>query len=199
MSKTALLLSGGMDSYALMYQEMPDIAITINYGQKPAKAELHAAKILANRLSIQHISISIDLSTIGSGDLTGSPAISYAPASDWWPYRNQALITLSAMRLIPLGIQRLLIASVSTDSNLKDGTKEFISKISDLLSMQEGNMFLEAPAIDMSTAGLVKKSGIPYSLLAWSHSCHTNNIACGQCRGCIKHREVVKELGYADT
>lgn len=199
MNKLGLLLSGGMDSYALAYQEMPDIAVTIDYGQIPAAAELRAARILTDRLGIKHIIISVDLSALGSGDLAGAPAIENAPASDWWPYRNQALITLAAMRLIPFGINRLLIATVGTDSIHLDGTKEFIRRISSLLAMQEGAMLVEAPAIDMSTVELVKQSGIPYSLLAWAHSCHTDNIACGQCRGCVKHREVVAELGYAEA
>jgi len=198
-NKVGLLLSGGMDSFALTYQMRPDIAVTIDYGQSPAAAEIRAARILTDRLGIQHVKISVDLSALGSGDLAGTPAIENAPASDWWPYRNQALITLAAMRLIPDGIKHLLIATVGTDSIHRDGTKEFVRKISDLLAMQEGAMLVEAPAIDMSTVDLVKLSGIPYSLLAWAHSCHTGNIACGQCRGCVKHREVVAELGYAEA
>jgi len=197
--KVGLLLSGGMDSYALAYLERPDIAVTIDYGQRPAAAEIRAARILTDRLSIQHVTISVDLSALGSGDLAGTPAMENAPASDWWPYRNQALITLAAMRLIPYGIKRLMIATVGTDSNLRDGTKEFVQMISDLLAMQEGAMLVEAPAVNISTVDLVKKSGIPYSLLAWAHSCHTDNIACGQCRGCVKHREIVAELGYAEA
>lgn len=198
-NKVGLLLSGGMDSFALTYQERPDVAVTIDYGQKPAVAEIRAARILTDRLSIQHVTISVDLSALGSGDLNGTPAIENAPASDWWPYRNQALITLAAMRLIPNGVKRLLIATVRTDSVHRDGTKEFIRTISDLLAMQEGAMLVDAPAMEMSTANLVKQSGIPYTLLAWAHSCHTGNIACGQCRGCVKHREVVAELGYAEA
>lgn len=199
MSKVGLLLSGGMDSFALTYQERPDIAVTIDYGQRPAAAEIRAARILTDRLGIQHETISVDLSSLGSGDLAGTPALENAPASDWWPYRNQVLVTLAAMRLIPNGVKRLLIATVGSDSIHRDGTKEFVRKISDLLAMQEGAMVVEAPAIDMSTADIVKQSGIPYPLLAWAHSCHTGNVACGQCRGCVKHREVVAELGYAEA
>ena len=199
MTQVGLLLSGGMDSYALTFMERPDITVTINYGQKPADAELRASKILTDRLNIQHLTISVDLSALGSGDLAGVPAIEDAPASDWWPYRNQALITLAAMRLIPCGIKHLLIGSVETDSIHLDGTKNFIQATSNLLSMQEGGMKVRAPAINMSTVDLIKKSGIPYSLLAWAHSCHTSNIACGQCRGCVKHREIVTELGYAEA
>ena len=198
MNKVGLLLSGGMDSFALAYQEKPNIAVTIDYGQRPASAETGAARILTDRLSIQHVTISADLSALGSGDLACTPALENAPVSDWWPFRNQMLITLAAMRLIQNGVNCLLIATVGSDSIHRDGTKEFMHKISQLLSMQEGAMLVEAPAINMSTVDLIKQSGIPYSLLAWAHSCHTSNIACGQCRGCVKHREVVTELGYAD-
>lgn len=199
MKKIGLLLSGGMDSYALAYQERPDIVVTINYGQKPANAEISSAAKLARKLNIKHEVISVDLSGIGSGDLSNTPAIDVAPASDWWPFRNQALITIAAMYLISKNVNKLLIATVATDSNLRDGTTEFINKISDLLSMQEGGIVVEAPSSQITTTELVKSSGIPYSLLAWAHSCHTSNIACGQCRGCVKHREVVAELGYAET
>jgi len=64
--------------------------------------------------------------------------------------------------------------------------------------LQEGRIRVEAPAIHGSTVDLIRKSEIPYSLLAWAHSCHTGNIACGRCRGCNKHRNVVAELGYAN-
>ena len=199
MNEVGLLLSGGMDSFALTYQERPDFAVTIDYGQRPATAEICAARILTDRLNIEHVTISADLSALGSGDLASVPALEDAPASDWWPFRNQLLITLAAMRLIQNGVSRLLIATVGSDSIHRDGTKEFVKNICQLLAMQEGAMLVEAPAIDMSTIDLIKQSGIPYSLLAWAHSCHTSNIACGKCRGCIKHREVVSELGYADA
>lgn len=46
----------------------------------------------------------------------------------------------------------------------------------------------------MTTAELVRHSGVPREILAWAHSCHTGNLACGQCRGCVKHYQVTKEI-----
>lgn len=40
---TALLLSGGMDSVSIAWWLRPDVALTIDYGQKPAEAEIDAA------------------------------------------------------------------------------------------------------------------------------------------------------------
>lgn len=196
MNESAILLSGGMDSYALAYMRRPAYAVTINYGQRPAEAEITAAQRLASRLGLQHQIVEADLSRLGSGDLSESSAIDAAPATDWWPYRNQALITLAAMAMIRENVSELLIATVKTDGTHKDGTEEFVKHIDQLLRMQEGGMKVSAPAIRMSTADLVRLSKIPYSLLAWAHSCHTGNLACGSCRGCIKSREVKVELGF---
>ena len=41
--KTALLLSGGMDSIAIAWWKRPDIALTLDYGQQAANAEIKAA------------------------------------------------------------------------------------------------------------------------------------------------------------
>lgn len=199
MTKSAVLLSGGMDSSALTYEMRPEVAVTIDYGQRPAFAEITTSTRLTQRLGIRHEVIRVDFRELGSGDLSDKHAITAAPASDWWPYRNQALITLAAMKLIGLGIGELYIATVRSDSIHMDGTAEFIARMDDLMRMQEGNLQILAPAIELSTVELVRRSNIPFSLLAWSHSCHTDNIACGQCRGCVKHRTVADELGYAKT
>ena len=33
-------------------------------------------------------------------------------------------------------------------------------------------------------------------VLAWAHSCHKADVACGNCRGCNKYFEVLRELGH---
>ena len=65
-----------------------------------------------------------------------------------------------------------------------------------LLQFQEGGLSVEAPAIGYFTSELIKLANVPKELLAWAHSCHKSNIACGQCRGCNKYNEVYQELGY---
>ncbi len=118
-----------------------------------------------------------------------------APIPEWWPYRNQLLVTVSAARALSLGVQRLMLGAVRTDGNHADGTPEFVRRLSAVLEAQEGAMCVEAPAIGMSSAELVRVSGVPSEILAWAHSCHTSDLACGRCRGCAKHFQVTKELG----
>lgn len=194
--KTALLLSGGMDSLALAWWKRPDLAITLNYGQLAAKAEIVASISICRRLEIPHYILNIDCRSLGSGDMAGATADELAPASDWWPYRNQMLITLAAMKAIPLGVTHLWLGTVKSDGSHQDGTAEFVSAISQLMAIQEGGMVVEAPAIELSTSELVRISSVPPDLLAWAHSCHKADVACGNCRGCNKYFEVFREVGY---
>jgi 7-cyano-7-deazaguanine synthase len=193
---TALLLSGGMDSIAIAFWRRPDLAITIDYGQIPAAAELRAANAVCADLEIVHQIIKTDLRSLGSGDMAGTAALEVASVSEWWPFRNQMLVTLAAMKGVTLGVNHLLIGTLRTDNAHRDGTAQFIQSMSSVLEYQEGAVTLDAPAINMSSAELIRSSGIPLEVLAWAHSCHMAEEACGQCRGCRKHYETMTELGF---
>ncbi|MFW5406940.1 7-cyano-7-deazaguanine synthase [Pectobacterium carotovorum] len=195
MKKTAIILSGGMDSTAITWWKRPDIAFTVDYGQRAAAAEIDASSQLCEALKIPHYVIKVDCSSLGSGDLSNKNPISNAPASDWWPFRNQLLITLVAMKAISYDVDKLIIGTVKGDNIHKDGSIEFINEISHLLNLQEGMISVLAPAIDLSTTELIKTSKIPNEYLFWSHSCHKENIPCNNCRGCNKHNQVLIDLG----
>lgn len=192
----AILLSGGMDSIALTYWQRPELSITIDYGQVCAAAEIEAAAVVATALGCRHEIVRVDCSALGSGDLASRPAHALGASQEWWPYRNQLLITFAAMKAIEVGGAELLIASVASDGNYRDGTKDFIERMDSLMSFQEGGLHVSAPAIGLTTAELVRKSAIPFELLAWAHSCHCSNFACGDCRGCFKHQQAMEALGY---
>lgn len=192
--KTALLLSGGMDSITIAYWRRPECAITIDYGQRPANGEIRAAKAVAEVLGIEHHLVQADLCALGSGDMAGTTSLDMAPLSDWWPFRNQMLVTLGAMKGISLGVGRLLIGTLKTDAHHADGRFEFIQSLDGLLRLQEGGLQLEAPAIELSAVELVRESEVPMDVLAWAHSCHVGEYACGICRGCRKHYETLRDL-----
>lgn len=197
MSRTAVLLSGGMDSIAVAYWRRPSLALTVDYGQVSAAGELRAAAAVADELEMQHEVVKADLSALGSGDLAGRAAIDTAPTSEWWPFRNQMLITLAAMRGIGLDVTRLLIGTVKSDSSHADGRPEFIAAMDDVLRLQEAGLRVEAPAIELTAVELIRTSATPIEILAWAHSCHVAEYACGTCRGCHKHYETYEALGLA--
>jgi len=193
-----LLLSGGMDSVALAYWKRPAFAYTVNYGQASFEGELRASLAVSASLGITHHVVVADCSAIGSGDMAGKAKSAHAPVPEWWPYRNQLIVTLSAMRGIEDGVRELLVGSVKSDAVHADGKLDFYKKLDALVSMQEGNVRIRVPAISMTTVELVRMSRIPFETLAWAHSCHVAQFACGQCRGCVKHAESMKALGYGD-
>ena len=84
--------------------------------------------------------------------------------------------------------------TVVSDGSHIDGTPEFVNLMDQLLSMQEGGLRVEAPAIELSTAELIQQSALPADMLAWAHSCHKANTPCWNCRGCNKYRETYDEV-----
>ena len=193
--KTGILLSGGIDSISLAWWKKPEVAYTIDYGHRSANGEVRAAGAICSIMNMTHRVIQVDFSSLGSGDLAGREPNTLAPASEWWPFRNQLLLTIVAMAAVQDGTDRLLFGTVKTDAFHKDGTSEFFQLIGNLVAFQEGNIVIEAPALSMTSAELVRISGIKSSTLSWAHSCHKSEFACGNCRGCEKHRLVMKELG----
>lgn len=188
-----LLFSGGLDSSALAFWKRPDVSLTIDYGQKPARGEIRAARSIASQLKLNHEVLKIDLSRLGTGDLAGRRPSQIARASEFWPYRNQMLITLAAMAYLPKGLKRIIIGAVSTDIHA-DGTREFITKIDDVLSLQEGAVRVEAPAIRLTGPELLRRSKFPIDLIGLTFSCHVMERPCGQCRGCIKHADTMRSV-----
>jgi 7-cyano-7-deazaguanine synthase len=193
---TALLLSGGMDSLAIAWWKRPEIAVTVDYGQRAATGEKRAAAQVCCELRIRHELVTVDCRSLGSGDMSEAPPDAEAKTSDWWPYRNQMLVTLASMRAISLRVKTLYIGTVRGDGESHlDGSETFVRKLDELMSYQEGGMRIIAPAIGLSTAELVREAGVPAELLAWAHSCHKADIACGACRGCYKYLATYRELG----
>lgn len=190
-----LLLSGGIDSAAIAAWLRPEICLTIDYGQAARDAEISASAQICKDLRLQHIVQVADVRNLGAGDMAATKLSPHSPHSEFWPYRNQYLITLGAMVAIKHGCGRVLVGTVVTDKRHTDGSAAFLAAMGMLLALQEGGLQLVAPASELTSADLVRTSGITLDILSWSHSCHVGSIACGRCRGCQKHSEVMQELG----
>ncbi|HEY0396074.1 MAG TPA: 7-cyano-7-deazaguanine synthase [Candidatus Elarobacter sp.] len=192
--KTALLLSGGVDSIALAWWLRPSLAVTINYGQRPFEGESRAASAVCDALQIDHRIVAVDASRYGSGDLSDRAALAVAPVSDWWPYRNQFIATVAAMATIDEDVDALAFGTVASDAQHVDGSAAFIESLDRLISMQEGAMHVVAPALRLSSLELIEASGVPLDILRFAHSCHAAAVACGDCRGCNKYLDIFEAL-----
>lgn len=190
----ALLFSGGIDSTALAAWQRPDVLVTIDYGQRVAEAEVRAATEIARRLGLHHELIRVDAAALGLGHLAGRPPSELGAAPEWWPYRNQLLVTLAAMRLVPEGLSEVFIGTVMGDGVHADGRREFVAAIDQLMALQEGAVRVSAPALEMTSEHLLERAPNMAELIPWTFSCHVSDFPCGQCRGCTKHRLVLEAM-----
>lgn len=192
--KKLLLFSGGLDSTALLFLMKPDKALLIDYGQKGFQGELRAAKKLANLAQVSfdvlQAKIDLDIEKIDNEQMTN------IPSTEWIPFRNQYILTIGAMYSIKFGYNDIIIGTVKTDEQYKDGQNTFYKILNKLFSFQEGNIFVSFPGIDLTTKQLIQRAALSLDVLGWCHSCTNSYLACGRCPSCIKHQEVMLSLGY---
>lgn len=190
-----LLLSGGVDSACIAAWKRPDHCLGIDYGQKAAIAERRAATAISTHLGLSFTHIQVDASVVGGGLMARRPAMT-GRTPEWWPYRNQLLITLAAAWTIAHGHHEVLAGTVAGDGDRHaDGRQQFYDAMNTLLQMQEGGLTVSAPAIGLTTADLIVASAVDDATLGWTHSCHTGDIPCGACPGCTKRAEVLARAG----
>ena len=192
-----LLFSGGIESTCLAYVHKPDKCLTIDYGQRQAVGEVRASQNIAAHLGLSHEVIRIDAAFLGSGQMAGGETIKDAAVPELWPFRNQLLVTLAAMRFVGGAAVRIMIGSTKSDATHVDGTPAFVEAMDKTLVMQEGNVGLLAPAIDVESIELLRASNIDPDILDMTFSCFQAEYPCGRCRGCQKN-ESLRTMYYAE-
>jgi len=157
-----LLLSGGLDSTAIAAVERPTTALFVDYGQRPALAERASARMAAGHLSMDLMEVSVDLSKVGTGLLVGQSKHDRAPTPEWFPFRNQFLVTVAAAVAVQHGYCAVLLGLVAGDgARHSDGTCSFMERVDMLISGQEGGVHVVAPHLDTRAADLIAASHLP--------------------------------------
>src|ERR1700738_53761 len=145
-----VLMSGGMDSISIAWWKRPDIAFFVDYGQKASAAEESAGRAACDVMQIRHEVIRADCSMLGSGNMSDFAPHPMAPMPEWWPFRNQLILTLAGSAALRVGANQLMMGALKTDGEHADGRPEFIDAISRLMAMQEGCISVTAPAIRLT-------------------------------------------------
>jgi len=181
-----LLFSGGIESTCLACSWRPDVCFTVDYGQVSAPGELAASRLIARYLHLEHEVARINLNEFGAGLLSGRGRTGPKNAPEFWPFRNQMLITLTAMRFSRIPNVHICIGTVLTDRRHPDGTSLFLRSMKRLLQVQRDDFVLEYPAARNLTQSLIEQSRAD-DILGFTFSCHTGPITCGRCPGCRKN------------
>jgi 7-cyano-7-deazaguanine synthase len=207
--RSVVLLSGGLDSAANLAlaaeRDEPVLALTADYGQRAVKAELRAAKALADYYRVPHREISLSwLGQIGGSALTEHGAVLPELARDslddkikseqtaaavWVPNRNGILINVAAAFAERLNAARIVVGFNREEAaTFPDNSGDFLEAASAALSFSTRNrakVHCYTTALDKREIVALLKNLVrpfPFELL-WS--CYEGGERpCGRCESC---------------
>ncbi len=217
MSRSVILLSGGMDSATVLALAIAAgeecYALSFDYGQRHI-AELTAAKTIAAQMGVlEHRIIHIDMRQLGGSALTddsiavpdaGSEGIpvTYVPA------RNTVFLSLGLAWAEVLEADAIYAGVNAVDySGYPDCRPEYIAAFQAMANLatkrsSEGKLLeIRTPLIDLSKNDIVQlgdRLGVDFSLTVSCYSASANGAACGHCDACELRREGFVSAGIND-
>lgn len=211
--KVCVLLSGGMDSVAALYEVLAQhevaACLSFDYGAKHNAQEIPFAKLHAERNGIHHEMIALDfMNRLFKSDLLKSggaiPDGHYAEQTmkqTVVPFRNGIMLAIAAGYAESIGAEGLVIAAHSGDHAIYPDCREpFMQAMG--AAMQAGTyakIQLLRPFIDSDKAGIATRGaalGVDFSE-TWS--CYKGGpVHCGVCGTCVERREAFVVAGLPD-
>ena len=217
MSRSVILLSGGMDSATVLAIAKSAgeecYALSFAYGQKH-DAELEAAKAVAASIGVaDHRTIQIDMGQFGGSALTDE-AIDVPDAGGngipvtYVPARNTVFLSLGLGWAEVLDADAIYAGVNAVDySGYPDCRPDYIAAFQTMANLAtkrgaEGRpLEIRAPLIDMSKADIVQKGaelGVDYALTVSCYSAAEDGAACGHCDACDLRRQGFLEAALPD-
>jgi 7-cyano-7-deazaguanine synthase len=217
MSRSVILLSGGMDSatvLALARHAGEDCyALSFDYGQKH-NAELVAAKTIASQLqATEHRIINIDMAQLGGSALTdASIAVPEAGGEGipvtYVPARNTVFLSLGLAWAEVLDADAIYAGVNAVDySGYPDCRPEYIAAFQAMANLAtkrttEGrSLEIRTPLIEMSKADIVRTGhelGVDFAGTVSCYSAAASGTACGHCDACELRRQGFRDAGLND-
>lgn len=211
MKDSVIILSGGMDSTTLLYDEQERIALAISfdYGSNHNAREIPFARLHCQRLGIKHIVIPLDFMTqyFKSSLLEGSDAIPEGHYADEnmkstvVPFRNAIMLSIAVGIAESNQLKNVMMANHAGDHTIyPDCTPAFVDAFDQ--AAQAGtfvNVRLLSPYTHLTKGQIAergKQLGIDY---AETWSCYKGGEKhCGRCGTCIERKEALAEAGLED-
>ena len=208
---SVLILSGGMDSTTLLYdqQERIALAISFDYGSNHNAREIPFAQWHCQQLGVEHLIIPLDFMSryFNSSLLQGADAIPEGHYADdnmrstVVPFRNGIMLAIAAGMAESRGLKYVMMANHGGDHAIyPDCRPEFVEAMSE--AMRTGTypgIRLLAPFTDLTKTDIALKGkllGIDY---AKTWSCYKGGEHhCGQCATCRERKAALKEAGIDD-
>jgi 7-cyano-7-deazaguanine synthase len=211
--KACVLLSGGMDSVAALYQVLASheivACLSFDYGSKHNAREIPFAQLHAKRNGIAHHTISLDfMDRLFKSDLLRSggeiPDGHYAEETmkqTVVPFRNGIMLAIATGYAESVGARGLVIAAHSGDHAIYPDCREsFMEGMA--TAMREGtyeHIELLRPFIATDKAGIARRGEELGINFAETWSCYKGgDIHCGTCGTCVERREAFVLAGLPD-
>lgn len=218
MSKSVVLVSGGLDSTTLLHWVVDrygadDIyALIMFYGQKHSK-EIDCAKFQCETVGVPWSEI--DLSVLSSffgkaSSLLASSEIAIPHVSEvmgdpqpstYVPNRNMIFLSIAVGFAESIGSGRVYYGAQRHDLyGYWDTQPDFLARMNHVLGLnRKATPYIEAPFIHMKKADIINTGRhlkVDYSQ-TWS--CYQGDkLACGVCGTCAERIQGFKELGLTD-
>ncbi|MDE7456351.1 MAG: 7-cyano-7-deazaguanine synthase QueC [Prevotella sp.] len=211
MKDSVLILSGGLDSTTLLYDEQERIALAISfdYGSKHNAREIPCARLHCERLGIRHVVIPLDFMTryFKSSLLEGGEEIPEGHYADEnmrstvVPFRNGIMLSIAVGIAESNRLKYVMMANHGGDHTVyPDCRPEFVDAFDQ--AAQAGTFVtvrLRSPYTNMTKADIARRGkalGIDY---ADTWSCYKGGEKhCGRCGTCVERREALAEAGIDD-
>lgn len=212
-SKVVVLVSGGMDSVAALYDakathEVVD-ALSFNYGSKHNLREIPFAALHCEKLGISHRIIPLafmnELFTshllASGGEIPDGHYEEQTMKQTVVPFRNGIMLAIAGGYAESIGATGLVIAAHAGDHAIYPDCREAFMQAMDA-ALQSGTyaqVALLRPFIAMSKAQIARHGhelGVDFSQ-TWS--CYKGgDIHCGTCGTCVERREAFQLAGLPD-
>lgn len=211
MKDSVIILSGGMDSVTLLYdqQERIALAVSFDYGSNHNAREIPFARLHCERLGIEHLVIPLRFMAqyFESSLLQGADAIPEGHYADdnmkstVVPFRNGIMLSVAIGLAESRGLKHVMMANHGGDHTIyPDCRPEFVAAMSE--AARTGTfpgITLLCPFTSLTKAQIAARGrelGIDY---AETWSCYKGGERhCGRCGTCVERREALAEAGIDD-
>ncbi len=220
--RAVVLLSGGLDSLVSAHLAASDhqlcLALTCDYGQRAAEAEMRAAGIQAARLGIPQRTINLqwlgDICNAAltqadvqmphpkTGELDDAEAAAERARQVWVPNRNAVLLMAGAAHAEALECGGIVAGfNAEEAATFSDNRAEFVEAANHLLEYSAANR----PRVICPTLGMTKTEMVQAAVargvdLCVLHSCYEAGPRhCWQCESCRRLQRALTEAGQWET
>lgn len=216
MKKAVVLLSGGMDSAAVVAmareQGFAVYALSVHYGQRHT-SELDAAATVAQALGAHaHKAVKVDLRSIGGSALTSDIDVPDAGGEGipitYVPARNTIMLSVALGWAEVLGASDIFCGVNAVDySGYPDCRPEFITAFEALANLatkagvEGAGIRIHAPLQFLSKADIVSEGvrlGVDFGLTVSCYQADSMGRACRKCDACQLRAQGFDAAGVVD-